>query len=125
MRTNELHASAKQIGRSSGRSSVAAAAYRSGELLHDERTGPTHDYRQKSGVEYSRVYTPYNAPEDLRDREKLWNAVEKKENRKNSTTVHELEIAFPHEFNAMQRREAGDSISRELMNRYNCAVDKR
>ncbi len=123
MRTNELHASAKQIGRSSGRSSVAAAAYRSGELLHDERTGLTHDYRQKGGVEYARVYTPYNAPEDLRDREKLWNAVEKKENRKNSTTAHELEIAFPHEFNAMQRREAGDSISRELMNRYNCAVD--
>ena len=123
MRTNELHASAKQIGRSSGRSSVAAAAYRSGELLHDERTGLTHDYRQKGGVEYSRVYTPYNAPEELRDREKLWNAVEKKENRKNSTTAHELEIAFPHEFNAMQRREAGDAISRELMNRYNCAVD--
>ena len=123
MRTNELHASAKQIGRSSGRSSVAAAAYRSGELLRDERTGLTHDYTKKSGVEYSRVYTPYNAPEDLRDREKLWNAVEKKENRKNSTTAHELEIAFPHEFNAMQRREAGDAISRELMNRYNCAVD--
>ena len=123
MRTNELHASAKQIGRSSGRSSVAAAAYRSGELLRDERTGLTHDYIKKGGVEYSRVYTPYNAPEELRDREKLWNAVEKKENRKNSTTAHELEIAFPHEFNAMQRREAGDSISRELMNRYNCAVD--
>ena len=123
MRTNELHASAKQIGRSSGRSSVAAAAYRSGELLRDERTGLTHDYTKKSGVEYSRVYTPYNAPEELRDREKLWNAVEKKENRKNSCVAHELEIAFPHEFNAMQRREAGDSISRELMNRYNCAVD--
>ena len=123
MRTNELHASAKQISRSSGRSSVAAAAYRCGERLVDERTGLIHDYRQKSGVEYSRVYTPYNAPEELRDREKLWNAVEKKENRKNSTTAHELEIAFPHEFNAMQRREAGDAISRELMNRYNCAVD--
>ncbi len=123
MRTNELHASAKQIGRSSGRSSVAAAAYRSGELLHDERTGLTHDYTKKGGVEYARVYTPYNAPEDLRDREKLWNAVEKKENRKNSTTAHELEIAFSHEFNAMQRREAGHNIACEIMRRYNVAVD--
>ena len=123
MRTNELHASAKQIGRSSGRSSVAAAAYRSGELLRDERTGLTHDYTKKSGVEYYRVYTPYNAPEDLRDREKLWNAVEQKENRKNSTTAHELEIAFPHEFNAMQRREAGHNIACEIMRRYNAAVD--
>ncbi len=123
MRTNELHASAKQIGRSSGRSSVAAAAYRSGELLHDERTGLTHDYTNKGGVEYSRIYLPDNASENLSDRGTLWNAVEQKESRKNSTTAHELEIAFPHEFNAMQRREAGDAISRELMNRYNCAVD--
>jgi len=123
MRTNELHATAKQVGRSSGRSSVAAAAYRSATLMVDERTGLVHDYTKKSGVEYSRVYTPYNAPEDLRDRATLWNAVEKKENRRNSTTAHELEIAFPHEFNALQRREAGDAISRELMNRYNCAVD--
>ena len=123
MRTNELHATAKQVGRSSGRSSVAAAAYRSATLMVDERTGLVHDYTKKSGVEYSRVYTPYNAPEDLRDRATLWNAVEKKENRRNSTTAHELEIAFPHEFNALQRREAGDAISRELMSRYNCAVD--
>ncbi len=123
MRTNELHATAKQVGRSSGRSSVAAAAYRSASLMVDERTGLVHDYTKKSGVEYSRVYTPYNAPEDLRDRATLWNAVEQKENRRNSTTAHELEIAFPHEFNALQRREAGDAISRELMNRYNCAVD--
>ena len=123
MRTNELHANADQIGRSDGRSSVAAAAYRSGERLVDERTGLVHDYTKKSGVEYARVYTPYNAPEELRDREKLWNAVEKKENRKNSSVAHELELSFPHEFNAMQRRESVDSISRELMNRYNCAVD--
>jgi len=123
MRTNELHASAKQVQRSKGRSSVAAAAYRSGELLYDERTGLTHDYTKKGGVEYSRVYTPDNAPDDLRDRNTLWNAVESKENRSNSCTAREFEIAFPHEFNAMQRREAGDMISREIMQRYNCAVD--
>ena len=123
MRTNELHASAKQVGRSSGRSSVAAAAYRSGELIVDERTGITHDYTKKGGIEHTRIYLPENAPDHLNDRAALWNAVEFKENRKNSTTAHELEIAFPHEFNAMQRREAGDMISKEIMRRYNCAVD--
>jgi len=123
MRTNELHASAKQVGRSSGRSSVAAAAYRSGEIIVDERTGIVHDYTKKGGIEHTRIYLPDNAPDHLNDRAALWNAVEFKENRKNSTTAHELEIAFPHEFNAMQRLEAGDAISRELMNRYNCAVD--
>ena len=123
MRTNELHASAKQVQRSSGRSSVAAAAYRSGEMLYDERTGLTHDYTKKGGVEFKRLYLPDNAPDHLNDRAALWNAVELKENRKNSCTAREFEIAFPHEFNAMQRREAGDMIAKEIMRRYNAAVD--
>ncbi len=123
MRTNELHASAKQVQRSSGRSSVAAAAYRSASLLIDERTGLVHDYTKKSGVEFTRIYVPTEAPDWARDRSTLWNAVERKENRSNSCTASELEVAFPYEFNAMQRREAGDMISSEIMRRYGCAVD--
>ncbi|MCP5006260.1 MAG: MobA/MobL family protein [Planctomycetes bacterium] len=130
MRSYELHATAKQVARSSGRSSVSAAAYRSGTCLEDERTGIVHDYTKKQGVEHSQIYIPDNAPDWAKDakdrtalRSKLWNASEAKENRSNSTTAHELEVAFPSEFNAMQRREAGDAISREIMRRYNVAVD--
>ena len=130
MRSYELHATAKQVARSSGRSSVAAAAYRSGTCLEDERTGLVHDYTKKQGVEHSQIYVPHNAPvwaKDAKDRtalrSKLWNASEEKESRSNSTTAHELEVAFPSEFNAMQRRETGDSISKEIMRRYNVAVD--
>lgn len=123
MRNYELHASPKQVQRSGGRSSVAAAAYRSSERLHDERTGDTHDYTRKQGVELCRIYLPDNAPDWAHDREKLWNAAEFKENRKNSMTAREYEIGFPAEFNAMQRREAGDTIARELVSRYNCGVD--
>ena len=123
MRTNELHAHAKQVKRSSGRSSVAAAAYRSASRLVDERTGEVHDYTQKQGVEHSRMYVPEDAPDWAHDRGTLWNAVEAKENRSNSCTAHELEVAFPHEFNAMQRREAGDAIANEIMRRYGGAVD--
>lgn len=123
MRALELHAHAKQVQRSAGHSAVAAAAYRSGEKLFEERTGLSHDYTKKQGVELSRIYLPENAPNALRNREALWNAAEKKENRSNSCTAHELEIGFPYEFNAMQRREAGDKVARELMKRYGCAVD--
>lgn len=123
MRTNELHAHAKQVKRSTGRSSVAAAAYRSGSQLVDERTGEIHDYTRKQGVEFTRIYTPPNAPAWAQDRSKLWNACEAKENRSNSCTAHELEVSFPHEFNPMQRREAGDAISREILLRYGVAVD--
>lgn len=123
MRALELHAHAKQVQRSAGQSSVAAAAYRAGEKLYDERTDVTHDYTRKQGVEHTRIYLPDNAPESYRDRETLWNAAEKKENRSNSCTAHELEISFPYEFNIMQRREAGDALARELMRRYGSAVD--
>lgn len=123
MRTLELHAAVKQVQRSAGRSSVASAAYRSGERIKDERTGIIHDYKAKGGVELARIYTPDTAPQWAQDRAKLWNACEAKENRKNSCTARELEIAFPYEFNIMQRREAGGAIARELMRRYGCAVD--
>ena len=123
MRALELHAPVQQIQRSNGRSSVAAAAYRSGTRLEDERTGLVHDYTKKQGVEHSRIYLPDNAPSWAGDRSKLWNAAEKKENRSNSLVATELEISFPAEFNTMQRREAGDTLCRELMSRYGCAVD--
>lgn len=123
MRNHELHAHAKQVQRSAGRSSVAAAAYRAAERLEDERTGEIHDYTAKQGVEHTRIYTPDNAPAWALDRSRLWNAAEVKENRDNSTTAHELEVGFPSEFNAMQRREAGDRIAQELVRRYGCAVD--
>lgn len=45
MRQHELHAHAKQVKRSSGRSSVAAAAYRTAERLEDERTGVARQTR--------------------------------------------------------------------------------
>lgn len=122
-RTYELHASAKQVKRAAGRSSVAAAAYRAGEKLQDVRTGLVHDYTRKSGVEAKALYLPENAPDWARQRESLWNAVEQKENRSNSTMAHEFEVGFPAEFNFAQRLEAGDLICRELVERFGCAVD--
>ena len=52
------HLSMKIISRSSGYSAVASAAYRSGSLMLDERTGLTHDYTRKSGVAEAVILTP-------------------------------------------------------------------
>ena len=46
------HFSIKNIGRSNGRSAVAAAAYRSGEKLVDSVYGKEQDYTRKTGIEY-------------------------------------------------------------------------
>ncbi len=47
------HLSAKVISRTGGRSSVGAAAYRSGSVLTNERDGQVHDYSRKRHVETS------------------------------------------------------------------------
>lgn len=43
------------------------------------------------------ILTPTNAPAWAHDREQLWNAVERSENRKNSVVARELEISIPRD----------------------------
>ena len=87
------------IKRSAGRSVIAAAAYRAGERLHDERLGVTHDYRRRSGVEHTEILFPADAPAWCHgvDRESLWNRVEAGEKRKDAQTARELRIMIPRE----------------------------
>lgn len=93
------HFSAQVISRKNGSSSVGSSAYRSGEKLIDERTGIIHDYRRKKGVVYSEILVPSNAPSWAKERQKLWNEVEKIEKSKNSQLAREINIAIPREFN--------------------------
>ena len=91
---------AKVIGRSGGQSAVAAAAYRSGLQLVDDRTGDVHDYRKKQGVDYSTILAPVDAigaNDWLTDRSKLWNKVESSEIRYDAQLSREMIIAIPVE----------------------------
>ncbi|NTW87749.1 MAG: Ti-type conjugative transfer relaxase TraA [Desulfobulbaceae bacterium] len=91
------HLSVKIISRSSGRSAIAAASYRSRSVIFDERQGMTFDYSKKHDLAYSAIMLPENAPKQFSDRETLWNAVEKAEKRKDSQISREIEIALPVE----------------------------
>ena len=48
----------KPIARSSGRSAAAAAGYRAGERLTNERDGLSHDFMQSDGVKYCEIVLP-------------------------------------------------------------------
>lgn len=97
------HCSIKVVSRNQGRSSVGAAAYRSGEKLYNEYDGITHDFTRKSGIVYSEILLPKNAPSQFQDRQVLWNAVEKSETRTNSRTAREIEVALPVELNRQEQ----------------------
>ena len=118
-----FHLAVKTIGRSAGRSATAAAAYRAGVEITDERTGLVHDYTRKQGVEHSALVVPADAPAWANDRAALWNAAEQAETRKNSTVAREYEIALPAELSAEARRELALGLAREISERHGVAVD--
>ena len=97
------HLHSKMVSRADGRSVVAAAAYRSGELLYDQHVGKTFDYARKAGVEYSEILAPPEAPAWVHDRERLWNTVEQVERRKDAQLAREIEIALPVELSRDQQ----------------------
>jgi len=99
----DFRLSAQVIGRSDGRSATAAAAYRASERVECQRTGLTHDYSRKGGTLHEEIMTPDNTPEWMRDRDQLWNAVEKVERRKDAQLAREVQLSLPNELNPEQR----------------------
>ena len=110
--------SAEIIGRGKGYSATAAAAYRAGQRIEDERTGTVHDYRRRGGVLHAEILAPEGAPAWARDRAKLWNAVEQAERRRDAQLSRQLVLALPHELTDAQRKElVRDFLQREFVSR--------
>jgi len=108
------HCSIKIISRGKGKSAVAAAAYRSGEVITNEYDGVTHDYTAKRGIVHTEILLPDHAPAEYSDRAVLWNAVEKIEKAKNSQLAREIELALPVELT----REQNISLVREYVKKH-------
>ena len=94
---NYFHLEAKVVSRGAGRSVIAAAAYASCSRLYNDYDGLTHDYTRKQGCLYSEVFLPQYAPEEWKDRQVLWEAVESVEKTKDSRLARELVVALPSE----------------------------
>ena len=117
------HLSVKAISRSAGRSATAAAAYRAGCKIADERTGEVHDYTRKRGVESADLVLPDGAPEWASHRPRLWNAAELAEKRKDACVAREFEVALPSELLPAERRRLAMDFAKDMANREGCAVD--
>ncbi|NMN07665.1 MULTISPECIES: MobQ family relaxase, partial [unclassified Novosphingobium] len=112
------HFSAKVISRGAGSSAVAAAAYRSADRLYDQRLDRHHDFSNKTGVVHSEVILPDGAPEEWRDRARLWNDVEAVEVRKDAQLAREIEFAIPREMTQADGIAlARDFVQKEFVDR--------
>jgi hypothetical protein len=117
------HCSVRTISRSDNHSAVAAAAYRSGQVLKDERTGKSHNYRNRRGIVHASIFLPQSAPSAYSDRLTLWNAAESAETRKNSRVAREVILALPHELSEEQRLALTREMALYLVSKYGVAVD--
>lgn len=115
------HLSVSRISRRRGQSSVAASAYRNGVELHDERTGITHDYRNKRGVLFSNLI----APSDCLDwsRSDCWNQIELAETRSNSCPARDCVVAIPIELKLADQLLLAESMGQWISQRHQVIVD--
>jgi hypothetical protein len=116
------HCSVKPVSRSAGRSVVAAAAYRLGSRMEDHEYGELRDFTRRSGVVTSFTLAPEHAPDWARDPERLWNAAEAAETRRNSQLARECELALPSALSAAEREEVVRTFAQDIVDRYGVAV---
>ncbi len=115
------------FGRSHGSSAPSLAAYRSGERIHDERTGRTYDHTDRQGVMHKEIVLPARfAGADMSwaaERSALWNAAESVEKRMDARVAREYLVAVPIELTHPQRVDMVRGFAQELAERYGFAVD--
>jgi hypothetical protein len=110
-----FHVQVSTISRSAGRTATAAAAYRLGICIRDERTGLAHDYRRRSGVLDSGIVGWKG------DHASLWNAAEAAERRADGRTAREVLVALPAELTPEQQTRLLRGFVLHLRDRYGVA----
>jgi MobA/MobL family len=117
------------VSRSAGRRATAAAAYRAGERLRDERSGELMNYSRRRDVLHAEIFLPAqlaaatSALDWARNRERLWNTAEHAEKRHNAKTAREYQVSLPVELPAERRIALARAFSQEIAERYKVAVD--
>jgi ATP-dependent exoDNAse (exonuclease V) alpha subunit len=115
------------IGRGTGRRATAAAAYRSGERIRDERTGKLFNHVRRRDILHTEIFLPSQFDGmDLswaRNRERLWNAAEHAEKSHNSRVAREYEVTLPAELDGARRVALARAFAQEIAERYKVAVD--
>ncbi len=120
-----FHLSTTTISRKSGRTSVAAAAYRAGVTLHDQRTNKTHNYevKGKNNVVFKECFMCVDGQKIELDRASLWNKAEQSEKRADARTAREIIVNLPHELDTQQRKNLVAEFSEQLAKKYQIAID--
>jgi hypothetical protein len=112
-----FHLKLTLVRRGEGRSAVAAAGYRAGQRLTDDRTGRVHDYSRRRDVAADGIVGWSGS------RSELWNAAECRERHPRAVVAREITAALPAELSDEARRRLAQDFVRFLRERHRVAVD--
>ena len=123
-----FHLTHSFVRRSRGSSSVATAAYNSGEKLEDNAGSTEHsDYTRKGGILFSSISLPAGTPTWANKRGELWRRLEAREDRsthpRDALLAHNFNIALPYELTLEQNIFLAKDFVREQFTRKGYAVD--
>jgi len=107
-----LHAQHQHIKRSAGKNACASAAYRSGEKIHDPKTGQTFDYTRKQRVDVNLLVGWQGSIAEL------WQAVEMAEKRQDAKLADEHEVSLPQCMSVKHRAILARKIAEVLAKEY-------
>ena len=115
------------LSRAAGRRATAAAAYRAGERIRDERSGELHNYTRRRDVLHAEIFLPPPyagaALPWAGNRERLWNTAEHAEKRYNGRVAREFQVNLPSELPPLARLGLARAFAQEVAERYKVAVD--
>ncbi len=115
------------VARAAGRRATAAAAYRAGERIRDERTAEVINFSRRRDVLHAEIFLPSQfGPAEAawaRDRERLWNTAEHAEKRHNARVAREYQVTLPVELDSARRVALARAFAQEIAERYKVAVD--
>ncbi len=116
------HLEAKVVSRGAGRSACAASAYLSCSRIYNDYDCVQHDYTRKRGLVAQQIFLPPNAPQEWKNRETLWNAVEAAEKTKDSRLAREFVVALPVELGKTEwMRLLSEFIQTQFISQGMCA----
>ena len=115
------------VTRGAGRRATAAAAYRAGERVRDERSGELFNYSRRRDVLHTEIFLPAQfdgvTAAWARNRERLWNTAEHAEKRHNARVAREYQVTLPAELDSVRRVALARTYAQEIAERYKVAVD--
>jgi hypothetical protein len=123
-----FHLTHSFLRRSGSSSSIATAAYNSGQKLEDNQGSSAYsDYSRKGGVLFDEITLPAGSPQWANKRGELWRRLEAREDRStrraDALLAHNFNIALPHELTLEQNIFLARDYVRGQFTRKGYAVD--